>query len=154
MAGEGYQDASSSSESDAPTDAGNKMKQRQNISSGTVWEMRFGYSRAVRVGDHIHVAGTTSMKEGKLVGIGDAAAQAEQIFRNIEAALERAGSSIADVVRTRVYITRQADWEAVGKVHGRWFKDIRPAQSLIVVAGLVDPEMLVEIEAEAVVGCG
>ena len=151
MTGEGIKEPASCDESDAPT---NGNKKRINISSGTTWEARFGYSRAVRFGDHIHVSGTTAMRNGKLVGIGDAAAQAEQIFRNIEAALERAGSSMADVVRTRVYITRHQDWEAVGQVHGRWFGDIRPAQSLIIVAGLVDPEMLVEIEAEAVVGSG
>lgn len=170
MAGEALQKPASSKAKDGPT---TERKRRQNISSGTTWEERFGYSRAVLVGDHIHVAGTTAtkgvldvstssdseltttaMKDGKLVGIGDAAAQAEQIFRNIEAALIRAGASMADVVRTRVYITRHEDWEVVGQVHGRWFGDVKPALSLIVVAGLVDPEMLVEIEAEALVGCG
>jgi len=125
---------------------------RVNLDSGTPWEARFGYSRAVRVGDRLWVAGTTAMKDGELVGLGDAAAQAGQCLANIEAALQRAGSKMADVVRTRVYITRHADWEAVGEVHGRWFQDVRPACTLAVVAGLVDPEMLVEIEAEAVVG--
>jgi len=123
---------------------------RVNIDSGTPWEARFGYSRAVRMGDRLWVAGTTAMKDGKLVGIGDAAAQAEQILQNIEAALQRAGSKMADVVRTRIYITRQPDWEAVGEVHGRWFKDVRPACTLVVAAALVDDEMLVEVEAEAV----
>jgi len=128
---------------------------RENIASGTPWEPVVGYSRAVRVGDHVYVSGTTATDaEGNIVGIGDPYAQTRQIIGNLKSALERSGAHLEDVVRTRIFVTDIGQWEAVGRAHGETFATIRPVCTMVEVAKLIAPEIMVEIEADAVIGAG
>ncbi|MFM6849159.1 MAG: RidA family protein [Terrabacter sp.] len=127
---------------------------RRNIGTGSPWGEAVGYSRAVRIGDTVHVAGTTAVRDGQVVAPHDAYRQAQVALEIVVASLAECGASAADVVRTRLYVTDIGDWESVGRAHGEVFSDVRPASTMVQVAALIDPELLVEIEAEAVVGSG
>jgi enamine deaminase RidA (YjgF/YER057c/UK114 family) len=123
----------------------------QQVSTGSPWEDVVGYSRAVRVGDTVHVAGTTATRDGQVVGVGDAYTQTKVALEIVVAALAEVGATPGDVVRTRIFVTDISQWEAIGRAHGEVFHDVRPASSMIQVAALIDPDLLVEIEADAIV---
>jgi enamine deaminase RidA (YjgF/YER057c/UK114 family) len=127
------------------------MQARQNISSGTRWEEIVGYSRAVQVGNIVEVAGTTAVDEnGAIIGVGDPYEQTRYVFAKIEKVLEKAGASMRDVVRTRMFVTNIKEWEAIGKAHGEYFREIKPAATMVEVRSLIEPELLVEIEVTAI----
>jgi enamine deaminase RidA (YjgF/YER057c/UK114 family) len=128
------------------------MSKRENISTGSKWEPILGYSRAVKVGNYVHVSGTTgSGTDGKIVGVGDPYAQTVQAIKNLQAGLERAGADLENVVRTRLFVTKISEWEKFGKAHGEFFGDVRPAMTIVEVSKLIDPDMMIEIEADAYV---
>jgi enamine deaminase RidA (YjgF/YER057c/UK114 family) len=129
------------------------MSKRENISTGSKWEPILGYSRAVKAGNYVHVSGTTgSGADGKIVGVGDPYAQTVQAIKNLQAGLERAGANLEHVVRTRLFVTEISEWEKFGKAHGEFFGDVRPAMTIVEVSKLIDPDMMIEIEADAYVG--
>lgn len=127
------------------------MSERMRVSTGSPWEPIVGYSRAIRVGNRVEVAGTTAVKDGKLVGVGDAYVQTLCILEIIKEALEKVGATLSDVVRTRMFVTDISKWEEIGKAHGEYFRDIRPVATMVEVKALIEPELLVEIEVEAII---